>query len=58
MEAEDRHDDGDEVRPIPPRYGWLKRIGAAVGVVILLLIGLRWAWGWYAERQLQAEIDS
>jgi len=47
----------DEVKPIPPRYRWLKRIGVAVGIIIVMLIGLRLAWGWYAERQLRAEID-
>lgn len=43
--------------PIPPRYWWLKRI--IVGsVVLLVVLGLvRWRWGVYADRLLQAEID-
>ena len=47
---------GDAV-PIPPRYWWLKRIGAATGVLLVLLGAMRWYWGWEADRRLQAEID-
>jgi len=42
---------------MPPRYWWLKRILLAVGVLILALAGLRWWWGYEAERHLQAKID-
>jgi hypothetical protein len=44
------------VRPIPPRRWWLKRILLAAGVFVLALVGLRWWWGWEAERRLQAKI--
>jgi hypothetical protein len=42
--------------PIPPRYWWLKRLGAAGLLWVLLLVGVRWWWGWEAERRLQAKI--
>ena len=48
--------DGDAV-PIPARYWWLKRIGAATGVLLVLLGAMRWYWGWEADRRLQAEIE-
>jgi hypothetical protein len=44
------------VRPIPPRYWWLKRILVGVGVLLAALTGLRWWWGWEAERRLEAKI--
>jgi len=44
-------------KPIPPRYWWLKRILAAIGVLVLALACLRWWWGWEAHRRLQAEIE-
>jgi len=47
----------DESVPIPPRYWWLKRILAASGALLVLLVALRLWWGWIAERRLQAEID-
>lgn len=43
--------------PIPPRYWWLKRILAAIGILVLALACLRLWWGWEAHRRLQAEID-
>lgn len=43
--------------PIPPRYGWLKRIMIAVGVTSLALVILRLRWGQVAHARLQAEID-
>jgi len=46
-----------EIGPIPPRYWWLKRIGIAVGVLLVALFALRLWWGWEANRRLQAEID-
>ena len=45
-----------EELPFPPRYWWLKRILAAMCVLLLMLLGLRWWWGWDAERKLQARI--
>jgi hypothetical protein len=45
------------VKPIPPRFWWLKRIGVAVGVLLVALFALRLWWGWEANRRLQAEID-
>jgi hypothetical protein len=42
--------------PIPPRYWWLKRLGAAGVLWLLLLVAVRWWWGWEAERRLQAQI--
>jgi hypothetical protein len=45
-----------EANPIPPRHWWLKRLGLAAGVFVLLLAGVRWWWGWEAERRLQAKI--
>jgi hypothetical protein len=47
----------DDAIPIPPRYWWLKRILIASAALIFVLIALRLWWGWYASRQLQAEID-
>ncbi|UCC31398.1 MAG: hypothetical protein JSU86_03805 [Phycisphaerales bacterium] len=44
-------------KPVPPRYWWLKRILAAIGVLMLALACLRWLWGWEAHRRLQAEIE-
>ncbi|MFH1745907.1 MAG: hypothetical protein ABIG44_02570, partial [Planctomycetota bacterium] len=46
----------DEVRPIPPRYWWLKRLALATLVLLLILIAVRIWWGWYAERRLEALI--
>jgi len=46
-----------EVEPIPPRYWWLKRIGLAAGILVVVLFALRLWWGWEANRKLQAEID-
>lgn len=45
------------VEPVPPRYWWLKRIGVAVGILLVALFALRVWWGWEASRRLQAEID-
>ncbi len=44
--------------PFPPRYWWLKRILAGVGLLLVGLLLLRLVWGWEANRRLQAEIDS
>jgi hypothetical protein len=45
-----------EARPIPPRYWWLKRIGAGAGVLVLALVAVRLWWGHVAERRLRAKI--
>lgn len=47
----------DETIPVPPRYWWLKRILIASAILLLGFVALRLWWGWYADRQLQAEID-
>ena len=46
----------EETPPIPPRYWWLKRILAAIGLMIVVLIAIRWWWSWDAQRKLQAKI--
>lgn len=46
----------EAVTPIPPRYWWLKRLAIPVGPVLLTLLFVRFGWGWYAQRQLDAEI--
>jgi len=46
----------DATQRIPPRYWWLKRILAAVGVLIVLLVLFRLWWGWEAQRRLDAKI--
>lgn len=43
--------------PIPPRYWWLERIIVGSVVLIIILGLIRWRWGVYADRLLQAEID-
>jgi hypothetical protein len=43
-------------RPVPPRYWWLKRVLVAAGALVLLLVALRLAWGWEAQRRLDAKI--
>ncbi len=43
--------------PVPLRYWWLKRVGLVIGLLVLILAGLRWWWGWDAHRRLQAEVD-
>ncbi len=45
-----------DTRPIPPRFWWLKRIGVAVGVLLVALGALRWWWGWEANRRFQERI--
>lgn len=44
--------------PIPPRYWWLKRIMLASALLVTVLAIVRWRWGVYASKALQAEIDS
>ncbi len=44
--------------PFPPRYWWLRRIVAGVGLLLVGLVLLRIWWGWETNRRLQAEIDS
>ena len=43
-------------RPIV-KFRWLKRICWAVAVLVVVLACVRWGWGVYAHRKLQAEID-
>ncbi len=42
---------------LPPRYRWLKRLAAGLGLFFALVIVLRIWWGHEADRRLQAEID-
>ena len=42
--------------PIPPRFWWLRRLGAAAAVFVLSLAGVRVWWGHVAESRLQAKI--
>lgn len=46
-----------QVRPVPVRYWWLKRILFGCGVILIGLVALRIWWGWEANRRLQAGID-
>jgi len=43
--------------PIPPRFWWLKRILASVGLMVVGLVALWFWWNHEAERRLQAKID-
>jgi hypothetical protein len=45
-----------DATPVPVRYWWLKRLGAAAIVFLLALLGLRLWWGHVAEARLQAKI--
>lgn len=49
--------DEPTVEPIPPRFWWLKRIGAGVVLYLLVLVAARLWWGHFAENRLQAQID-
>lgn len=51
MSANDEH-----VRPIPPRYWWLKRLGGACVVLLLVLVCLRLWWGHRAQSRLDATV--
>lgn len=46
----------DPACPSIPRYGWLKRIIAVTGSVLFLLVIVRLAWGWDANRQLRSAL--
>lgn len=46
-----------EEQPFPPRYWWLKRIVAGLGLLLVALVLLRVWWGWEVTRRFQAEID-
>jgi len=46
------------VRPIPPRYWWLKRLSIGfVGLVVLLVLARIW-WGFEADRRMRAAIEA
>lgn len=47
----------DLAATLPPRYRWLKRLAAGLGVFFALVVVLRIWWGYEAHRRLQAEID-
>ena len=47
----------DLATTLPPRYRWLKRLAAGLGLFFALVIVLRMWWGHEADRRLQAEID-
>lgn len=46
----------DVVRPVPPRFWWLKRIALALVAWIAVLTAARLVWGWEADRRMQAKI--
>jgi hypothetical protein len=58
VDAETAHDTDDAIRPVPPRYWWLKRILAATIVVLAGMAVLRWRVGVIAEERLQARVDA
>ena len=41
-----------DVTFVPPRYWWLKRLGAAGLLSVVALVGLRLWWGHVAEARL------
>ncbi len=45
-----------DVRPIPPRFWWTKRIALAALIYLVALLGVRWIWGIYAENKLAARL--
>lgn len=47
----------DLASALPPRYRWLKRLAAGLGLFFAFVIVLRLWWGHEADRRLQAEID-
>jgi len=49
--------DRADFEPVPARFWWLKRISAAVGVLIVALAVLRGVWGYLAQRRLDAQIE-
>ena len=49
--------EADRIQPIPPRYWWLKRVAVGVLVLVAMLAGVRWRWGFVAERRLQQKIE-
>ena len=42
--------------PYPPRYWWLKRIGIGTTALLILLLLIRFVWGWDANRRLETEL--
>jgi hypothetical protein len=47
----------ETVKPIPPRYWWLKRLSFAGVVFMVLLVGLRMYWGHEADRRLNRTME-
>ena len=47
-----------ETQPNPPRFRWLKRIGLLTLLLMLALLGLRFAWGHRAQSQLDAAVQA
>jgi hypothetical protein len=45
-----------DVRPIPPRFWWLKRLSLAGLIFLVLLVGLRLWWGHHQWSKLQATV--
>ncbi len=48
---------GEEVKAIPKRWWWTKRLGVALGLVLIGMIAARTWWGHHADSVLQAELD-
>lgn len=48
--------DEHDTQPFPPRFWWLKRILIGSGGLLLLLIAVRFWWGWEANRRLEAAL--
>jgi hypothetical protein len=48
----------EHTTPYPPPFRWLKRSLWTAGIVLVLLIVLRLWWGWYADRQMQKEMEA
>ena len=47
----------DLASSLPPRYRWLKRLAAGLGLFFAFVFVLRLWWGHEAHRRLQAEIQ-
>jgi hypothetical protein len=47
-----------DAKPIPPRFYYLKRLTIAGLVLVAMLLGLRWWWGWVMNRRLAAAVQA